>query len=111
MTAAASPPTEPEVLELRLRGERHSLDRERTLLGRSRSCDVRVKEDSVSRLHAALVRREGELFLEDLGSSNGTFCNGRPVTAPVVVRAGDRLAFGAVEAALETAGTPEAAAA
>ncbi len=106
MTAAASHPTDPETLELRLGGERHPLDRARTLLGRSRSCDVRVKEDSVSRLHAALVWRDGELFLEDLGSSNGTFCNGRPVSVPLAVRAGDRLAFGAVEALLETAGAP-----
>ena len=106
MTAAASHPTDPGALELRLRGVSHPLDRERTLLGRSRSCDVRVKEDSVSRLHAALVWRDGELFLEDLGSSNGTRCNGRQVTSPCAVHAGDRITFGAVEGVVVAGGAP-----
>lgn len=92
---AESPPTETPVF-LRLGSERIALAADRVVVGRSRSCEVRLQEDSVSRLHAAFVWRDLALYLEDLGSSNGTFVNGRRIDAPCRVKPGDVVRFGAL---------------
>jgi hypothetical protein len=58
------------------------------------------QERSVSRRHAKLVRRSGQLYLvEDLGTTNGTFVNGERIAPgePIEVRDGDLLRFGLVE--------------
>ena len=83
-----------------------ALDSEKLVIGRSRSCDIRLREDSVSRLHAAFVLREGALVIEDLGSSNGTYLNGERVLAPCVVAAGDTVRFGSLHGSLEAADAP-----
>jgi len=77
------------------------LDIEKLVIGRSRSCDIRLREDTVSRLHAALVWRDDDLVVEDLGSSNGTFVNGERVLAPRTVMAGDSVRFGSLRGTLE----------
>src|SRR5581483_12111807 len=60
-------------------------------VGRAPGCQVSLADDStVSQLHARLFRRDGRLFVEDLGSTNGTFLNRRPVRAAVAIRRGDR---------------------
>lgn len=64
-------------------------------VGRAGGCAVLLPDDTfVSQLHARLFRRDGSLFLEDLGSTNGTFLNGRKVTAAVPIRKGDKVQFG-----------------
>ncbi len=64
-------------------------------VGRAGGCAVLLPEDSfVSQLHARVFRRDGALFVEDLGSTNGTFVNGKKVTAPVAIRKGDKVQFG-----------------
>ena len=97
----ASPPSDRPALRLRLGELTFPLDEEKTVIGRSRSCDIRLREDSVSRLHAAFVWRDARLVLEDLGSSNGTFLNGARVLEPRDVAAGDVVRFGALRADLE----------
>lgn len=84
----------------------YPLDEEKVVIGRSRSCDVRLREDTVSRLHAAFVWREAQLVLEDLGSSNGTFLNGARVLAPQEVVAGDVIRFGALRGNVERGDLP-----
>ncbi len=70
---------------------RWSLDKEITTLGRWPDNDVVVDDRWVSRHHAR-IRREGERYvLEDLGSKNGTFVNGRRITGPVVLNDGDEV--------------------
>jgi pSer/pThr/pTyr-binding forkhead associated (FHA) protein len=49
------------------------------LIGRSRGCDLQIPDSDASRRHAEIYRSEGGFFLRDLGSTNGTFVNGRPV--------------------------------
>ena len=76
------------------RGRSYQLDQELTL-GRGSGCDVALPDDSyVSQRHARLYRRDGRVWLEDLGSTNGTYLNAKPVSAPVVLHRGDRLQVG-----------------
>lgn len=66
-------------------------------VGRSRECEVHLRETTVSRRHAQLtVTPDGAVVLEDLGSSNGTTVNDRPVNAPVRLGQGDLVRFGRV---------------
>jgi hypothetical protein len=48
---------------------------ERTRIGRSPDCDIFLDDVTVSRNHAVLVERDGEFYVEDQGSLNGTFVN------------------------------------
>ncbi|HZN14056.1 MAG TPA: FHA domain-containing protein [Acidimicrobiales bacterium] len=64
-------------------------------VGRASGCQVALTDATVSQLHARIFRRDGKLYVEDLGSSNGTFVNRKKVAAPVAIRRGDRLALGA----------------
>lgn len=70
-------------------------------LGRAVRADFIVDAPLVSRLHCRLtVRPSGELDVEDLRSTNGTFVNGKRVErAPL--SAGDRLRVGRVELTVE----------
>ncbi len=59
--------------------------------GRARECDVVLDTSGISRLHARCTRDGLNVYLEDLGSRNGTFLNGQrlPAHTPQRLRAGD----------------------
>lgn len=76
-----------------LAGRMFDLDEEITI-GRAPGCKVLVEDTYVSQLHARVFRRGTQVLLEDLGSTNGTFCNGKKVTGPIAVRKGDRIQVG-----------------
>lgn len=63
-------------LTIRIKGEegyrRVALDKDRMVLGRSSSCALSIPSNAVSREHCAFLKVEGQWFVEDLGSSNGT---------------------------------------
>lgn len=63
------------------------------IVGRSDECDLKVQDGHPSRRHARLTLAEGKLWVEDLGSANGTFVNDRQISEPTELRPGDRLAF------------------
>jgi pSer/pThr/pTyr-binding forkhead associated (FHA) protein len=64
-------------------------------VGRAPGCGVSLPEDTfTSQLHARVFRRDGDVWVEDLGSTNGTLLNDRRVSAPAVMRRGDRLQVG-----------------
>ena len=86
------------------RGRQIPLDRDYLVVGRERTCDVRFDDPSVSRTHAALQRRGNTVYVEDLGSSAGTFVNGVATTAVRELHTGDVLSFAAVAARLESDG-------
>lgn len=65
-----------------------------TMIGRDLGCMLRFNDPAVSRRHLRFIRREDELFVEDLGSSNGTQVNGRPVAGALRVHDGDLLLIG-----------------
>lgn len=75
------------------RGHSYELGEEVTL-GRSPGCGVSVPDTTVSQLHARLFRDNGTLYIEDLGSTNGTFVNKVRVGGPVALKRGDRVQVG-----------------
>jgi two-component system cell cycle response regulator len=75
-------------------GRAYSLNRDETVLGRGREAHVFVDDAGASRAHARIVVTEdGNYFLEDLKSRNGTFVGGRRVDR-VELSSGDRIAIG-----------------
>ncbi len=65
------------------------------IIGREPNCDVPVAVELVSRRHAQLTVNYDHVLIEDLGSSNGTFVNGRPVNAPVRLWPNQKVQIGA----------------
>ena len=70
---------EREVAVLQWAGERHVLDKQRSVLGRSRDADVQIDDANVSRRHAEIVQEGSAYWLVDLGSTNGTEVDGQRV--------------------------------
>ncbi len=69
------------VVQGRRPGERVSLNRERTTIGRGEDCDFRLDSRVVSAEHARVVRSDDGFGIEDLGSTNGVTINGRRLGA------------------------------
>ena len=96
-------------------GETIELEERQLSVGRSRNCDVPIKDPSVSRRHAELTPGGGKIVVRDLGSSNGTFVNGRRVAETAELFDGDTLGLGdadlnvrvASDAIFEPPGAPE----
>lgn len=63
-------------------------------VGRGDGCAIRLQDTYVSQVHARLYGREGAWYVEDLGSTNGTFLNDRRVQAAVEVHDGDIVSLG-----------------
>jgi serine phosphatase RsbU (regulator of sigma subunit)/pSer/pThr/pTyr-binding forkhead associated (FHA) protein len=78
-------------------------------VGRGTGSQIVLSDRSVSREHAELVVRAGATEIRDLGSRNGTWVNGEPVSEAVPLAGGDTLRFGSVELAVtDDAATPAA---
>jgi hypothetical protein len=61
-------------------GTEEAISKERFIVGRGRHCDLVVDSPKVSREHAAIVREGDGWFIEDLGSSNGTWLRRERIT-------------------------------
>jgi len=85
--------SQPEVAMLILQegNQRWPLDKDRLTIGRSPECDIILPDRVVSRRHACIERRDGEYFIVDDDSKNGTFVNGQPVTEPHRLVDGDEI--------------------
>ena len=84
-------------------GRRHAVPRTGGTIGRSRECDVVLDDVNVSRRHAEVRpgREAGAWTITDLGSTNGTRVNGRPVQGAHELRPGDRLELGTADVAFD----------
>lgn len=65
-----------------------------TVLGRSDEADVALHDPYASEFHMRLVAQDNGITLHDLGSTNGTYVNGRRVVAPTQLRKGDTIQVG-----------------
>lgn len=72
--------------------ETHAVGRNRVTIGRGSDMDIVVPADDISRRHAILWREGGHAFVQDVGSSNGTYVDGERLgTDPVQIRHGSTL--------------------
>jgi pSer/pThr/pTyr-binding forkhead associated (FHA) protein len=78
---------------------------EKTILGRRQDCHLRIPTKDVSRQHCVLLVQDKALVVKDLGSSNGTFINGKRI-AEAELKAGDRLRLGPVTFVVQIDGKP-----
>jgi predicted component of type VI protein secretion system len=70
------------------------LEQEEILLGRDLANDITIGDPEVSRRHARFFMRDDNIFVEDLGSTNGTFLNGERISSPKQLRVGDVITLG-----------------
>jgi hypothetical protein len=59
------------------------------IIGRADKCHVVISDSYASQVHARVFRRNGSVFIEDMGSTNGTYLNRKKVTSPARVSRGD----------------------
>jgi predicted component of type VI protein secretion system len=85
----------------------HELTDERITIGRAADNIVQIDDPSVSQRHAQLLLADESYQLKDLGSTNGTRVNSILVR-DTMLRVGDRIRFGKVEARYESDATGEA---
>jgi pSer/pThr/pTyr-binding forkhead associated (FHA) protein len=64
------------------------------VMGRSDETDVVIDDPYASEFHLRLVSQENGMMLHDLGSTNGTYVNGRRVSAPTELKRGDTIQVG-----------------
>jgi len=72
-------------------GRSWPIEKDRVIIGRGEDCDVVLGERRVSRRHAQIRRLDSQYVLEDLGSRNGTYVNGRETIGPYVLQDGDEI--------------------
>ena len=74
-------------------GEMYKLETDRVVIGRSDRADIRFIDDGISREHVAILKSAGQFVIEDLGSTNGTYCNGERIQRHALAE-GDKILLG-----------------
>ena len=75
-------------------GELFNLSGDEYVIGRSSRCNICLEDASISRQHARVFHQQGNYFLEDLKSSNGTYLNGERTDPSIPLREGDKITLG-----------------
>ena len=71
------------------------------VVGRAPECELELDDTFVSQQHARLFAKNGSWYVEDLGSTNGTFVNGAPVTTRRLLQPGDVIRIGHTDLLVE----------
>ena len=69
-------------------------DQEEVTLGRSEGCEIVLPKSNISKRHARFVDKGDKVILVDLRSTNGTYVNGRRITAPEALSDTDKVYVG-----------------
>lgn len=97
-------------ISLQSEGEARSINQTFTIpeitLGRNLTCDFCLEDHTVSSEHARLVYRQGQWWVEDLRSTNGTFLNQLPVNEAMVITSADELQCGQAIISIKISETP-----
>ena len=80
-------------------GRSIAIKRNKLLIGRAEECDVRPLSEEVSRRHCAVTVGPADVWVEDLGSRNGTFVNGTRIETKTRTKVadGDLIRVGSLE--------------
>ncbi len=70
------------------------LEQDEILLGRDLANDITIGDPEVSRRHGRIFMQDDNIFVEDLGSTNGTFLNDERISSPKQLRIGDLITLG-----------------
>ena len=87
-------PTHVLVVEGANSGERADLDQAPVLIGRGTDAAIRLDDDYVSTRHARIASSGDQWFVEDLGSTNGTYVGTARITQPTTLSLGTRVRIG-----------------
>lgn len=71
------------------------------VIGRDRDAQLVLPDSEVSRRHARLETQNSTVYVRDMGSSNGTFLNGRRLTSAIEIREGDAIDVGTTRVIVE----------
>ena len=71
------------------------------VIGRLPECNLRIESKALSRRHAQIDVSDGSVTIKDLGSTNGTFVDGKKITEPVELKNGQMLKIGPLETTVQ----------
>jgi len=71
-----------------------------TTLGRGAECELHLEDTYASQQHARIFDRNGNWYVEDLGSTNGTYVNEQKLVAPAMLTPGDTIRVGTTKVEL-----------
>ena len=72
--------------------------KESTIIGRSKKCDIYIKDPFMSKENTEIYLHEGKFYIKDLGSTNGTFVNGKQLLdKPSRLKDSDKITIGGVD--------------
>ena len=80
---------------------RYDLNGEPVIIGRRRDCEIYINESFVSGQHCQIWYEDGEWYLADLGSRNGTIVNGQRIKDVVALDSGDVISIGGLNLLFE----------
>ncbi len=75
-------------------GTQIPLKKDKFIIGRATECTLRAGSSAISRRHCAIVRKDSDWYVRDLGSRNGTFLNDGVVETPTALKVGDEIRVG-----------------
>jgi len=87
-------PTHVAIIEGANAGERISLDEAPLLIGRGSDAQIRLDDDYVSTRHARIAASGEQWFVEDLGSTNGTYIGSQRLSQPTTLQLGSKVRIG-----------------
>lgn len=87
-------PTHVAIIDGANAGERVSLDEAPLLIGRGSDAAIRLDDDYVSTRHARIAASGDQWFVEDLGSTNGTYIGSQRISQPTTLQLGSQIRIG-----------------